>query len=282
MWAVVNGRLVPLREARVSVEDRGFLYGDGAFETMRAYGGRVFRLERHLQRLRRTLGDMCIAWPSLDLRGAIETVLRSNDLLDAFVRLTVSRGQGAGLDVPAGATPTVVVTASPADRYPEELYRRGIAAASVRVARSPWLASRKTLSFVECVLARLEARRRGAEEAVLVTPEGQLLEAAAANLFLVRDGALFTPPPGSVLPGITREVVLELAPRLGMTVREEPLFLQDLARAQEALLTNSLWEVMPLVRVDGRQVGAGRPGPVAIALREAYRELVRSELGWNG
>ena len=279
MW--LDGRLLDLEEARVSPLDRGFLYGDGLFETLRTYRGQPFLLEEHLDRLAASAKDLELPLPPrATLREAVRDVVAANglDAEDARVRLTVTRGAGAPGEVwPAEAgLPTVLVTAQPV-RLPASL-EEGVAAivASQRVlAGAPPV---KSTSFQAHVLAKAEARRAGAWEALLRNHRGHLAEGATSNLFLVDDaGALRTPPPDAgALPGLTRAVVLRLAAsELGLAAREVPVEVDDLRRAREAFLSSSVAEVVPLVRLDGRALGDGAPGPVTRAVREAYRAEVR-------
>lgn len=279
----LGGSIVPRREAAVPALDYGFLYGYGLFETMRAYKGRVFRLERHLGRLAQSARFLGIAVDRDELESAVSAVIRANRLADARVRITVSGGEGEPAPDPATcASPTVLVTAAEYEPYPEETYRRGfraVVSSLRRNSRSP-LAGLKSTSYLESLLARQEARRRGANEAVCLNERGLLAEASMSNLFLVVGETIRTPGLDSgILPGITREAVLELAAGLGSRAVEADVQLDELWRAGEAFLTSSLIEVMPLTTVDGRPVGDGRPGTVTRRLMGEYRRLVERELG---
>lgn len=272
----VNGELVDAARAAVGVDDRGFLLGDGLFETMRAYGGRVFALREHLERLRR--GAERIGLPLPDgLADAVRATVTANGLADAAVRLTVSRGPGDGLAPPEAPAPTVVITARPYRPDPA-WYERGLRAALARgrLDERRATAGLKQLGYLEAVVAVAEARAAGCDDALFLDTAGHLAEAAASNLFVVVGGEVLTPPLScGVLPGITRAAVLRLAARRGWTALERALAPKSLGRATEAFLTSSLREIVPLVEVAGRAVGTGQPGPVARALLADYRDLTR-------
>jgi branched-chain amino acid aminotransferase len=284
VWIHLNGRLVPEEEARVSVFDRGLLYGDGVFESFRAVGGVVFRQDRHLERLLRSADgiglDLTSAGPAL--AAAPGEVLEANKLSDARIRLTVTRGTGRPGDyVEALGPPTVVVSAAPFQGLDESLYADGVRVLIPRRRQIPPDAldpAIKSISRLGSVLARREARDRGAFEAVLLDGGGHLTEGTASNVFLVVMGRLLTPPaPAGGLAGITREAVVELAQAAGIEVSEERLPAGLLAEAQEAFLTNTSWEVLPVVQVDERRIGEGVPGPVTRDLLAAYRDLLQKE-----
>ena len=282
----LNGSLVLAAEARIAVLDYGFLYGYGLFETMRAYEGRVFRLDRHLERLARSAETLGIAVDTLTLPDAITETLAANHLSSARVRLTVSAGEGSPIpDLESCARPTVLIVATGYLALPEETYRRGyraVTASMRRNHRSP-LAGIKSLNFTENLLARQEAKRAGVAEAILLNDRDYVAEASMSNLFVVSAGVLRTPPlSAGILPGITREVVIEVAERLGITVVEDDITPEELREADEAFLTNSAIEIMPLTTLDGHTIGSGQAGPVTQKLRAAYRDLVRSEADEGG
>ena len=282
-WIYLNGELVQQETATVSALDRGLLYGYGLFETMRSYGGRVFRLEEHYQRLRDGAACLAMAVPlSLrDLNQAVDAVFERNKLADAYVRLTLTAGASpvAGTSGAAGDA-TMMLLAAPLTDYPPDLYRRGMAAvfSAVRRNETSPLSGIKSLNFLDNLLAREDARRRGADEAILLNTRGLVAEGSASNVFLVRGNKLITPGIQSgALPGITRRAVLELATAAGLEAVEsevEPSAFED---AAEAFLTNSVVEIMPLTRLDDRPVGSGRPGPASERLRHLYQEMVRQE-----
>jgi branched-chain amino acid aminotransferase group I len=278
----LNGSLVSRDDARIAVLDYGFLYGFGLFETMRAYGGHVFRLDRHLQRLARSAENLGIAVESAVLERAVMETIRANGLGDARIRLTVSIGEGGVVPDPTTCgEPTVLVVAGNFQPFSEEVYQKGfgVVVSSIRRnSRSP-LSGMKTLNFLESMLARQEARTAGADEALLLNEKGLLAEASMSNVFLVSEGSLRTPGLESgVLPGVTREAVIELAGKGGIDIIEGDIAPEELLHAEEAFLTNSVMEVMPLTGVEGNPVGDGRPGPVTLKMMAGYGEMVRGEL----
>jgi len=276
----INGALVPRGEAMISPFDRGILYGYGLFETMRSYGGRVFSLDRHLARLMHSADKIGLD-ASLDpatLRQAIHRTLEANKLMDARIRLTVLAGEGErGLAPPTSGMLTIIVVAEELVLPSPQAYEDGISAAVVSVRRnsqSP-LAGIKSIGYLDNLLAHSEAVAAGADEAILLNERGFVAECSTSNIFLVVEGRLFTPSAESgILPGITREVVLELAQGLGITAVAGEIPLAQLLRADEAFLTNSVVEVMPIVEVDGKSIGSGKSGEVTKRLMAAYRELV--------
>ncbi len=279
----VNGELVPADQAHVSAMDRGFTLGDGVFDTMRVIGGRAFRLDAHVARLLRAGATIGIGSP-LDPSGvedAVAAVLEANGLTDAVVRITLSRGVQSerGLLPHADASPSLAIVATPFAGYPPEAYERGYHAviSAIRRNETSPLSRIKSCNYLDSVLARQEASAVGAEEALFLNTIGDLACGASSNLFVVRGGAIATPPLESgALDGITRRVVLELAAELGIPYGESPLRLEDLDSAREAFVTNSVAGVMPVVAVDCRPVGRGTPGPITRRLRSAYEELLRS------
>lgn len=277
--AWLDGTLVPREEARISVDDLGFLYGAACFETMRAFEGVPFRLERHLDRLEAGLAALHVpAPPRPALRAAIEAALSANALRDARIRLTVSAGRGAGRpDLRSPAAPTVLVVAEPAPADPPPAR---LAVASIRIDEARPLAAAKTANYLPSLLALDEARTAGCDEALLLNRRDRVIEGATSNLFAVRDGRLLTPPlTDGPLPGVTREAVLECAARLDIPFDERSLTLDDLAAADELFLTNSVAGIRPVAAIAERWRGTAVPGPLTIALQAGYRRLVRLECG---
>ncbi|MBI5284249.1 MAG: aminotransferase class IV [Chloroflexi bacterium] len=278
-WIAIGGELVPEDEACVPATG-GVLYGYGLFETMRAYAGRTAQVEAHEARLRdgaRALG-LAVPFGADALCAAIDAVLHRNGLAggDASVRLTLEGAPPAGED-DAPSPARWFVRARALTQYPESLYERGASAiiSAVRRNETSPLSRLKTLNYLDNLLARREARRRGADEAILFNTQGMVAEGAASNIFIVRGRQLSTPPiDAGALPGTARATVLALAPSLGLDPIESPVTLADLRAAGEAFLTNSLMEVLPLSLLDGKRVGTG---DVAKQLRAAYR--VRAATG---
>ncbi len=276
----LDGRLLEQADASIAIGDRGFLLGDGLFETMRAYAGRVFRLSAHLERLRAGAERVGIPLPDGLEQAVLETVA-ANDAAppgDVAVRLTVTRGDAGNALLPAAALPsTALVTARPYRADPA-WYERGLAAGTARgrLDERSATAGLKRLGYLEAIVAMREAVAAGYQDALFLDTAGHLAEGAASNLFLVVAGELLTPPLAcGILPGITRAAVMALAGARGVACREETLEPAVLAAASEAFLTSSLRELAPLVSVDGRRIGDGRPGPTTRALLEDYRRHVR-------
>jgi len=280
-WVSLNGQLMPADRAQVSVFDAGLMQGIGLFETMRAYDGRVFRLQRHLDRLAnsaRELGWSVLPDPG-ELRDNIEQVVGATEHEDTRVRLTVTTGTLRPIEQ---ETPelTVIATASPGVKYPPECYTKGVTVlvSGYRQGKHDPLARHKTTSYFGRLASLREAHARGAFETLWLTYDDRLAEGAISSLFLVRNEQLFTPPlDAPVLPGITRATVIELAVELGIPVREQALTLDDLREADEAFLTNSLMELVPVVRVVREPIGAEKPGEITAQLYEAYGKLVERE-----
>lgn len=290
VYIYMNGTIAPEDKARVSVFDRGFNYGDGLFETMKARQAAVLFLREHLDRLKEGAGALGIPQKTLkgldaDIRrGAIRDLLRKNGLGDALsrIKIIVTRGEG---DMPASgapARPTTVMVCKPIDEKAVSMRQKmGVKAVVVTDIRPaiPWV---KSLNYLPNILARAEAEKKGAYEAIFTGADSSLLEGASTNLFLVEGGRVKTPPVlrrgavEGVLPGIVRGKVMELASREGIKVVESPLYLEDLAKAQEAFLTNSIIDIVPLLSVDSRPVGGGKPGPVTRILQERLQSCAES------
>ncbi|WP_129114901.1 aminotransferase class IV [Halegenticoccus tardaugens] len=279
----VDGELVPAAEATVSVRDRGFLYGDAAFETIRVYGSTPFEWDAHVDRLRATCDLLAIdhRLSDADLRSRVEETLDANDLADAYVRLSVTRGVQPGKLTPdPDVDPTVVVIVSELPRGGREGRPVWDAPATLQTVKTRRVPDRsiparaKTHNYLNGVLARLELGVSDADEALLLNADGRITEGATSNVFFVADDALRTPNLDSpVLPGITRSVVLDLAREEGIPVEEGSYAPGDLRRADEAFLTNTTWELRPVARVDGIAVG---DGPVTALLSRLFDERVEA------
>ncbi|MBL8880795.1 MAG: aminotransferase class IV family protein [Phycisphaerales bacterium] len=280
-WASINGKLTPADQAQVSVYDSGFMQGVGLFETMRAYDGRVFRLNAHLARLTgaaRQLGWSAIP-PHDELRRAVEQVLDAVEQSDARVRLTVTTGS---LRATESDTPrlTIVTTATPGIPYPDELYAKGATAviSKYRQSRADPTTGFKTTSYFSRLAALRIAHAAHAFEALWMTPENHLAEGSISNLFLVKDAELLTPSLETpVLPGITRAAVLEAAEGLGIPIVERGLSIDDLLAADEVFITNSLMEIVPIVRIEREPIATEKVGEITARLRECYADFVREE-----
>ncbi len=278
--AYLNGKIMPIARAKVSVEDRGYQFGDGVYEVMRAYRGRLFRIEAHLKRLARSAEAIQLKLPYAPPRLAriVRETYAASRFPDAKVYVQVTRGVAPrSHEFPARSRPQLVVTVRRLEPLPAAYRNEGVAA--ITTADLRWdRCDVKSLNLLPNVLARQEARSRGAFEAVLVR-DGRVAEGASSNVFAVSGRTLLTPPEGPrLLSGITREFVIEVARRAGIPVRERELSVEDLARADEILLTGTVTEVIPVVRLDGRPVGDGKPGPVGRALMARFREGIEEEL----
>ena len=277
MYIFLNKTIVPEPEAVVSVYDHGFLYGDGIYETMRAYNGVVFMLEKHLERLGRSASFTKLALPgSAFITDAVYRTIEANKLSDAYIRVTVSRGKGPiGLDPALCKEPTFVVVAERFKEYPEHLYRDGVKLVIAKTRRNLAGAVNpkiKSLNFLNNIFAKMEAKERGAYEAIMLNAEGALAEGTISNIFFVKDNLLCTPAAEvGVLDGITREIVIKLAIKSGMRVSEGAFYPSDLFNAGEVFFTNTTSEVMPVSQVE---LIAYKVGEVTKSLRFLYKEAV--------
>ena len=282
----IDGRVHGENDARVSVFDHGFLYGEGVYEVLRTYGGRLFLFPEHMARLHASGRRIALACPVDDdemLARIRETIAAAQLPGDAYVRILLTRGVGDLVYDPAACpTPTLVIIVRPHGEVPEGVVREGVRLALVSVVRNMPASvdpAIKSNNLLNNALAVQEARSRGGFEALMKNYRGELCECAQSNVFLVRDGALLTPPPeAGLLVGITRGFVMELAARLGLAVREVPLHEDDLATADEAFITSSTKEIVPVVAVDAQPIGDGKPGAVTRRLIEAFQAAVVERL----
>ena len=287
-WIHFNGRLIPEREALISVYDRGFLYGDGVFETLRAYDAKVFRSREHVSRLFRSAQAISLSISSSpdEILKILSQTLEANRLRNAYLRITVSRGPGEiGLEPGDSSSPTIVIMAKEFSGHPEKLYREGVGIAVVKARKTPASSldpKIKSLNYLTPILAKIEARASGMYEGILLNQEGYLCEGTVSNLFLVMKGLLLTPAPScGILEGITRQAVIELANKAGIIVKEGKYRPDEILRADECFLTNTTMELMPAVRITGvpatqvsQPIGEGRVGPLTRFLHQAYQEEV--------
>ncbi len=273
----LDGRILPPARARLSVFDRGFLYGDSIYEVLRTYGGRPFELPAHLRRLARSAKLIGLELPLTQgqLRARLDAVLRAAGNRESYVRLIVTRGEGPiGLDPALAVHPHVIVIVRPLAAPPREIYERGVAVEVVDVRRNLRQAvdpAAKTGNYLNNVLALREARASGGYEALMLDMRGRVTEGSTSNVFAVFGARVVTPPLDGILAGVTRGLVLALARREGFSAQERALRPADLRRADELFLTSTLRELVPIVRVDGRPVGDGVPGPATQRLLEAFR-----------
>ena len=277
-----NGAFVPEEEAKISVFDHGFLYGDGIFEGIRAYHGRVFKLDEHLKRLYESAKSiqLNIGIPKEEMQEIVLESLRRNGLTDAYIRLVVSRGKGdLGLDPNKCPKAAIFCIAAQIKIFEQSMYEQGLEVKTVAIRRnnldslSPRI---KSLNYLNNILAKIEANQAGVVEGIMLNQEGYVAEGTSDNIFIYRDGVLRTPPlSAGILQGITRDSVLRLASELGIMTVEELFTRHDLYTSDECFLTGTAAELIPVIKVDGRDIGAGTPGEVYKKLLVAFRALTR-------
>lgn len=276
----IDGVLAAPEASAIPVLDRGFLYGDSAFEVLRTYGKRPFAMGPHLARLELSCAKIGIPAPDLDrVRAEIATALSAGDNEESYVRVVITRGITAiGLAVAEEVRARRVIVVLPLAPQPEGVYENGIEVTTTAIARSldgTGAAGAKASNYLPNILSLESARRTGASEAISVGSNGELLEGTTSNLFLVKEGRVSTPPLGvGILEGITRRVVMEAARAEGIDAAERLLFPPALYGADEAFITSTLREMIPVVRADGVPIGTGRPGPMTLALHQAFRRRV--------
>ena len=278
MWIYLNKQFVPREQALVSVLDHGFLYGDGVYETLRAYGGRIFMLRQHLERLERSARLIGLQPPLAmeEFPPLLAEAMRRNELTDAYLRITLSRGEGAiGLDPALCPTPTLVIIVKPLPTYPARYYDEGVPLIISRTRRNLAEAlppTIKSLNFLNNILAKREATAAGAYDALMLNGAGQVAECTTSNVFFVRRGRLCTPGLAcGILDGITRNVVLHLAKAEKLDCNEGVYREADLFAADECFLTNTTMELMPVRMINDQPIGSGKPGPLTQALHRAFR-----------
>ncbi len=284
MKIYLDGKYVPSEEAKVSVFDHGLLYGDGVFEGIRLYNGRIFRLDQHLDRLFNSAKAVMLPIP-LTKKQLVEAccgTCRQNNLKDGYIRLVVTRGVGyLGLNPFRCKNPTVFIIADRIELYPEEVYRKGlklITASTQRTNPAAMSTSIKSLNYLNKNLAKIETVNDGTLEAIMLNSQGHVAECTGDNIFIVRGGKLETPPVSAgALIGITRQVVIDLAAKRKIAVSEPNLTRYDLSTADEVFLTGTAAEIVPVSSIDGRIIGSGRPGELTLKLMEDFRKLTRSE-----
>jgi len=278
----LNGEYVPEEQAVVSVFDHGLLYGDGIFEGIRAYHNHVFKLEEHLVRLYESARSIGLSIPlsMAEMGEVVVETCRRNNLRDAYIRLVVTRGRGdLGLDPRKCPAPTVFCIAASIQLYPEELYAKGMELVTVPTRRNLSEACNpqvKSLNYLNNILAKMEASLMGAPEGLLLNQEGYVAEATGDNIFIVKNGVLITPPPeAGILVGVTRNTIMQIAREKGIPVVEKLFTRHAIYTADECFLTGTAAEAIPVVKLDGREIGGGRPGEMTWELIRAFRELTR-------
>jgi branched-chain amino acid aminotransferase len=278
----VDGKFYSEANAKISVFDHGLLYGDGIFEGIRFYNGRVFRLEEHLHRLWDSARSICLEIPMTmrDMTEAVLETIRQNHLRDGYIRLLVTRGIGnLGLNPTQCKSPSVIIIAATIALYHEDFYRKGLTIVTCATRRSNSAALNpavKSLNYLNNVMARVEANLAGADEALMLNDAGNVAECTADNVFIVKHGQIFTPPVSAgALRGITRSVVFEIAAELGVKVRETDITRHDVFVADECFLTGTAAEIVPVVKADGRPIGNGKPGPITARIIARFRQVTR-------
>ncbi|HID76084.1 MAG TPA: branched-chain-amino-acid transaminase [Planctomycetaceae bacterium] len=279
----INGELFDKEHAKVSVYDHGLLYGDGVFEGIRSYGGRVFRLRAHLDRLWASAKAICLDIPisRQEMARAVKETLRVNRIEDGYIRVVVTRGCGTlGLDPNKCSNPQVIIITDHIELYPPELYEKGLEIITVSTVRnhpaalSPRI---KSLNYLNNILAKIEGIQAGCIEALMLNHKGEVAECTGDNIFLARGGKLLTPSTeAGILEGITRAVAFELSAQAGIEVIETPLTKHDVYIADECFLTGTAAEVVPVVKVDSRVIGDGKPGPITREMIRRFHQLTRN------
>jgi branched-chain amino acid aminotransferase len=283
MKIYIDGKYYDERNARISVFDHGLLYGDGIFEGIRAYNGRVFKLKEHIDRLFYSAKAILLTIPMshADIMAAVVETCRRNKIRDGYIRLVVTRGAGTlGLNPNRCKRPSVIIIADKIQLYPAELYEKGMDIVTVPTTRNLHSALNpaiKSLNYLNNILAKIEANNAGCEEAIMLNAEGFVAECTGDNIFIIKEGRLLTPPlAAGALYGITRQVVMELGAQSGLQVSEPNLTRYDLFNADECFLTGTAAELMPVVKIDGRLIGNGAPGPVTGKLMTQYHTLTKA------
>lgn len=284
MKVFVNGKVVDERRASLPVFDRGFLYGDGLFETMRSYNGKVFKLDEHLKRLYDAAKIIKLKTPlsKTGLKNAIYRLLRINRLRDAYIRLAVSRGEGrVGLDATTARTANIVIITKPFTPYSAELYKKGLSVfiSSVRRNENSPLSRIKSINYLNNITARMEAQEKGYNDAILLNNKGNVACGAVSNIFMVRKNTLLTPSVTSgILSGVTRIEVIRIARKLSFKIQEKEISRNEIFKMSEAFFTNTLMEIMPVTKVNGKRIGNGKVGNITKELGEYYAASIYRSL----
>ena len=279
----INGQIVPQEDAKISVFDHGLLYGDGVFEGIRAYNGKIFTLDEHLDRIYDSATAISLKIPitKAEMAEAVKQTMKANNLTDSYIRLVVTRGVGKlGLDPNKCATPQIIIITDTIELYSKALYEKGLDIVTVTTIRNHFSAldpKIKSLNYLNNILAKIESIQAGAGEALMLNKDGYVAECAGDNIFIFKNNILRTPPSSAgILVGITRNVVMKLATEMGVQVREELMTRYDLYIAEECFLTGTAAEIIPVVKIDGRTIGAGKPGKITLDLLKRYRDLTRN------
>ncbi|MDO4629252.1 MAG: branched-chain-amino-acid transaminase [Planctomycetia bacterium] len=277
----INGEYFAKEDAKISVFDHGLLYGDGIFEGMRAYSGKVFRHQDHMDRLWNSARAIALEIPMTkeEMMKAVDDTLALNGLTDAYIRLVVTRGAGnLGLSPRNCSNPRVIIITDKIKLYPQELYENGmeiVTASTIRMPAAALSPRIKSLNYLNNIMAKLEALNANCEEALLLNSNGEIAECTGDNIFIIQDGIIYTPPTDAgILEGITRAAVIDLAKELGYELREVPRTRHDLYISDECFLTGSAAELIPVVKIDGRPIGDGKVGPITRNLIQHFRDII--------
>lgn len=284
MKVFINGKLYNREDAKLSIFDHGLLYGDGVFEGIRSYNRLVFKLKEHIDRLYESAKTIMLNIPMLkeELIDAVIQTLKTNHLKDAYIRLVITRGEGdLGLDPRKCKAPTIIIITDEIELYPNELYKKGLEIITVATQRNFVNAvppQAKTLNYLNNVIAKIEAINAGFDEAIMLSHQGYVTECTGENIFIFKSGRLLTPPSYvGILEGITRDVVMQIAARKKLPVQEKIITRHDLFNAEESFITGTAAEIIPVVKIDGRSIGAGKPGSNTLMLIREFRELTKTE-----
>ncbi len=284
MKIYLDGQLVSKEDAKISVFDHGLLYGDGVFEGIRIYHGRIFRLTEHLERLYESARSICmeIPIPLAEMEAATLATVAANNLQDGYIRLVITRGVGSlGLNPFQCPRPSIIIIANSISLYSPERYEKGlnlITCATRRPTPAALSPQVKSLNYLNNVMAKIEAIQAGCEEGIMLNEQGYVAECTGDNVFIVKRGQVFTPPiAAGALDGITRQAVIELIDKLGLSCSEKMMTRHDLFTADECFLTGTAAEVIPAVQLDRRIIGSGQPGPVTLQVVAAFHDLVKHE-----
>jgi branched-chain amino acid aminotransferase len=279
----INGKFCDKNEAKVSVFDHGLLYGDGVFEGIRIYQGKIWKLREHIDRLYDSAKAILLEIPMSreDMAEAMQRTMQVNDRKEGYIRAVVTRGAGSlGLDPRRTTDPQIIIIVEEINLYPSELYEHGLEVISVGTIRNHPSALNpriKSLNYLNNIMAKMEAIRAGCLEAVMLNHKGEVAEGSGDNIFIIKHGGLHTPPlDAGILEGVTRNLVMDMARGLGHEVAETSLTRHDLYTADEVFLTGTAAEIMPVVKVDARTIGTGKPGPITRKLRESFQRLTHA------
>ncbi len=282
MKIYLNGKLISKEKAHISVFDHGLLYGDGVFEGIRTYDGLIFRLKEHIDRLYKSADAIKLNIPMTKIKmiEAIIKTLKANKLKDSYIRLVITRGVGdLGLDPRKCSKPTIFIITDKIALYPKEFYQKGLEIVTAPTRRNypPALDPRiKSLNYLNNILAKLDAIKAGTDEAIMLTYNDYVAECTGDNIFIVKDGELLTPPVEvGALEGITRDAVISIAKNIDMPVYEKMLKMEDVYAATEVFLTGTAAEIIPVVKIDKRQIGDGKPGTITLKLMGEFRKLTK-------